>query len=87
MKLRHMKKRNNIIPNFNLQFYVNISVKLNSDSIYMRCDLHPVSCMEENRKQMLGIVLSLNPLWEEFQSTPAFVMAFVLACEKVVDTD
>lgn len=36
------------------------SCKLNADSIYIWCDLHPVSSMQVNRKQMLGIVLSLN---------------------------
>lgn len=37
-----------------------ISCKLNADSIYICCDLHPVSSMRVNRKQMQGIVLSLN---------------------------
>lgn len=38
------------------------SCKLNADSIYIWFDLHPVSSMQVNRKQMLGIVLSLNSL-------------------------
>lgn len=34
--------------------------KLNADSIYNWWDLHPISSMQVSRKQMLGIVLSLN---------------------------
>lgn len=36
------------------------SCKLNADSIYIRWDLHPISSKQVSRKQMLGIVLSLN---------------------------
>lgn len=36
------------------------SCKLNAESIYIWCDLHPVSSLQVKRKQMLRIVLSLN---------------------------
>lgn len=40
--------------------------RLNADSIYIWCDLHSVSSMQVNRKQMLGIVLSLNSSERDF---------------------
>ena len=81
------EKERTEIPNYKANVANFSSCKLNADSIYVWCDLHPVSSLQVKRKQMLWIVRSLNSSERDPGQHSCVRFALYFACEKVVDCD